>query len=80
MPPRKSIFEINCMSAEELLRDMYLRIVGDGTPDNPGLDKRVDRLEEQSRRRLSALQLVLYGPLCGIAGVAFDHLLQLILK
>lgn len=35
----------NGMSTDEMVREIYERIIGDGTDDNPGLDKRVDRLE-----------------------------------
>lgn len=40
--PQKST---ELMTDRELILDMHHRIVGDGTENNPGLDKRVDRLE-----------------------------------
>lgn len=33
------------MSSEDMIWEIYLRIVGDGSDDKPGLEKRVDRLE-----------------------------------
>jgi hypothetical protein len=35
------------MTQEDMTREIYMRIVGDGTEANPGLDKRVDRLENK---------------------------------
>jgi hypothetical protein len=37
------------MSTVEMVKEIYVRIVGDGTADNPGLDKRVDRLESKQK-------------------------------
>jgi hypothetical protein len=35
------------LTTDEMTRQIYVRIVGDGTEANPGLDKRVDRLESK---------------------------------
>jgi hypothetical protein len=33
------------MSMEQMVREMYVRVCGDGSKERPGLDIRVDRLE-----------------------------------
>lgn len=40
-PPRNP----NGMNNDEMTRAIYVRVIGDGTDNNPGIDKRVDRLE-----------------------------------
>lgn len=76
MPPRRNAYEISCMSDGEILRELYARIVGDGTENNIGIDKRVDRLEEKARRHVNVLSMWVFGPLCGIGCVVVDHVIQ----
>lgn len=45
-PKEKSPRPPEGLSAEEMIREMYLRIVGDGSESRPGLEKRVDRIEQ----------------------------------
>jgi hypothetical protein len=35
------------MSEREMIRDLHTRVVGTGSTDNPGLDKRLDRVENK---------------------------------
>ncbi len=57
MPPR----DPNGMSNDDMTREIYMRIVGDGTNDNPGLDKRVDRLESKMNLVFGGLGLIVTG-------------------
>ncbi len=46
------------MSNDEMTREIYVRIVGDGTDANPGLDKRTDRLEGRMKLLFGALAIM----------------------
>jgi len=36
---------IDGLSTEEMVREIYDRVIGDGTEENPGLTMRIDRVE-----------------------------------
>ncbi len=48
----------NWMSNDEMTREIYKRIVGDGSDSNPGIDKRVDRLEAKMGIVFGGLALI----------------------
>lgn len=58
------------LSLEEMVRDIHTRVIGDGTEDNPGIDKRLDRVENFVR----GIKWVVGGIVTCIIGFIVDRM------